>query len=95
MQLKTKPEDIMKKVVKNNEDIILAFPTKTLDIRHHTQLKILECHSENKQTRNTKKNYQKHSEVAAREKYFFTGKRPAISFSLRNNILDTISCKKY
>lgn len=53
----------------------------------------MECHSENKlkqEIQKKQKYYQKHSEVAAREKYFFTGKRPAISFSLRNNILDTI-----
>lgn len=44
----------------------------------------MECYSENKQNKNTKK-YQGHSKEAAREKYF-TRKRAAALFSLRNNI---------
>lgn len=51
----------------------------------------MECHSENKlKWEIQKKNYQKHREVAVREKYYLTGKRSAISISLRSNILDII-----
>lgn len=74
----------------------LSFPTKTVNVKTPYTDKRLECHSENKQKQEIQKIYQKHSEVAAREKYFFTGKRPVISFSLRHSILDTIFfCKKY